>query len=98
MKLFTVGPVACYPEVLEAMGMQMVSHRSAEYKKLHVETVEMLQKLLETENEVFLFSSTGSGFMEASIRNCVNKKNVMLYIWSLWQTFCRDRSVQRKTS
>ena len=74
LKLFTAGPVACYPEVLEAMGMQMVSHRSAEYKKLHVETVEMLQKLLETENEVFLFSSTGSGFMEASIRNCVNKK------------------------
>ena len=74
LKLFTAGPVACYPEVLQAMGMQMISHRSAEYKKLHIETVEMLQKLLETENEVFLFSSTGSGFMEASVRNCVNKK------------------------
>ena len=74
LKLFTVGPVACYPEVLEAMGQQMVSHRSEEYKKLHVETVEMLQRFLETKNEVFLFSSTGSGFMEASVRNCVNKK------------------------
>ena len=74
LKLFTVGPVACYPQVLEAMGQQMVSHRSEEYKKLHVETVEMLQRFLETENEVFLFSSTGSGFMEASVRNCVNKK------------------------
>jgi len=52
----------------------MVSHRSEEYKNLHVETVEMLQRFLETENEVFLFSSTGSGFMEASVRNCVNKK------------------------
>jgi len=74
LKLFTVGPVACYPEVLEAMGMQMVSHRSEEYKNLHVETVELLQRFLGTENEVFLFSSTGSGFMEASVRNCVNKK------------------------
>ena len=74
LKLFTVGPVSCYPEVLEAMGHQMVSHRSQEYKNLHVETVEMLQRFLETENEVFLFSSTGSGFMEASVRNCVNKK------------------------
>jgi len=74
LKLFTVGPVACYPEVLEAMGNQMVSHRSDEYKKLHVETVEMLQQFLETKNEVFLFSSTGTGFMEASVRNCVNKK------------------------
>ena len=74
LKLFTAGPVACYPQVLKAMGMQMVSHRSAEYKQLHVETVAMLQKFLDTKNEVFLFSSTGSGFMEASVRNCVTKK------------------------
>lgn len=74
MKLFTVGPVACYPEVLEEMKRQMFSHRSEEYKKLHRETVELLQKLLETENQVFLFSSTGTGFMEASVRNCVDKK------------------------
>jgi aspartate aminotransferase-like enzyme len=74
VKLFTVGPVACYPQVLEAMGQQMVSHRSDEYKKLHVETVEMLQRFLETKSEVFLFSSTGSGFMEASVRNCVREK------------------------
>lgn len=73
MRLFTVGPVACYPEVLKAMGKQMFSHRSQEYKQLHAETVELLQNFLETENEVFLFSSTGSGFMEASVRNCVQK-------------------------
>jgi aspartate aminotransferase-like enzyme len=74
LRLFTVGPVACYPEVLEEMGQQMFSHRSLEYKRLHSETVELLQWFLETENEVFLFSSTGSGFMEASVRNCVNKQ------------------------
>ncbi|UCH70002.1 MAG: alanine--glyoxylate aminotransferase family protein [Candidatus Bathyarchaeota archaeon] len=74
MKLFTVGPVACYPEVLDEMKRQMFSHRSEEYKKLHRETVEMLQSFLETKNQVFLFSSTGTGFMEASVRNCVEKK------------------------
>jgi len=73
MKLFTVGPVACYPEVLEEMKRQMFSHRSEEYKKLHRETVELLQKLMETESQVFLFSSTGTGFMEASVRNCVDE-------------------------
>lgn len=87
LKLFTVGPVACYPEVLEAMSHQMVSHRSDEYKKLHVETVEMLQRFLETENEVFLFSSTGSGFMEASVRNCVNKKMLCCVCGSFGKRF-----------
>lgn len=69
-----VGPVACYPEVLEAMGHQMYSHRSKEYFELHYETVKQLQNFLETKNEIFLFSSTGTGFMEASVRNCVRKK------------------------
>jgi len=87
LKLFTVGPVACYPQVLEAMGQQMVSHRSEEYKKLHVETVELLQRFLGTENEVFLFSSTGSGFMEASVRNCVNKKMLCCVCGSFGKRF-----------
>jgi len=52
----------------------MISHRSKEYRTLHTETVEMLQRFLGTKSEVFLFSSTGTGFMEASVRNCVNKK------------------------
>jgi len=74
MKLFTVGPVACYPEVLETMGQQMYSHRSKEYLSLHYETVRLLQEFIATKNEIFLFSSTGTGFMEASVRNCVRRK------------------------
>jgi aspartate aminotransferase-like enzyme len=87
MKLFTVGPVACYPEVLKTMGMQMVSHRSKEYQKIHYETVEMLQKYLETEYPVFLFSATGTGFMEAAVRNCVNRKMIVCVNGSFGERF-----------
>ena len=52
----------------------MYSHRSKEYFALHYETVRLLQDFISTKNEVFLFSSTGTGFMEASVRNCVRKK------------------------
>jgi aspartate aminotransferase-like enzyme len=74
MKLFTVGPVACRPEVLAEMAKQMYSHRSEDYKALHRQTVEQLQKFLETDNKVFLFPSSGSGVMEATVRNCVERK------------------------
>ena len=87
MKLFTVGPVACYPEVLEAMGRQMVSHRSKEYLELHYETVRLLQDFISTKNQVFLFSSTGTGFMEASVRNCVRKKIVCCINGSFGERF-----------
>jgi aspartate aminotransferase-like enzyme len=52
----------------------MYSHRSKEYFALHYETVRLLQDFISTKNEIFLFSSTGTGFMEASVRNCVRKK------------------------
>jgi len=87
MKLFTVGPVACYPEVLEAMGMQMMSHRSQEYIDMHFETVEMLQEFIETGSPVFLFSSTGTGFMEAAVRNCVREKLVVCVNGSFGERF-----------
>jgi aspartate aminotransferase-like enzyme len=56
------------------MGHQMYSHRSKEYFTLHYETIKLLQDFISTKNEIFLFSSTGTGFMEASVRNCVRKK------------------------
>lgn len=74
MKLFTVGPVACRPEVLEEMKRQMFSHRSEEYRELHRETVRRLREFLETKNKAFLFPSSGSGVMEGTVRNCVERK------------------------
>ena len=74
MKLFTVGPVACRPEVLAEMGRQMFSHRSEEYRVIHRQAVERLQRFLETKNQVFLFPSSGSGVMEGTVRNCVERR------------------------
>lgn len=74
MKLFTVGPVACRPEILAEMGRQMYSHRSEEYKVIHQQTVKRLGEFLETKNQVFLFPGSGSGVMEGTVRNCVEKK------------------------
>ena len=74
----------------------MVSHRSSEYKKLHIETVEMLQQFIATQNEVFLFSSTGSGFMEASVLNCVNKKMLSCVCGSFGERFAETGTANGK--
>jgi len=73
LKLFTAGPVACFPEVLEAMSFQMFSHRSKEYRDLHRDTVKRLEAFLEARRgTVLLFPSSGTGVMEASVRNFVS--------------------------
>ncbi|MEM4570368.1 MAG: alanine--glyoxylate aminotransferase family protein [Desulfurococcaceae archaeon] len=79
LKLFTAGPVACFPEVLEIMKVQMLSHRSAEYRSLHRDTVERLAEFLEArKSTVLLIPASGTGFMEASIRNAVSPKGKVL--------------------
>ena len=35
-KLFTAGPVACFPEVLEIMKVQMFSHRAKAVSYTHL--------------------------------------------------------------
>lgn len=74
MKLFTVGPVACHPEILEEMSTQMFSHRSERYRELQRDTISRLKDFLETDDEVFLYPSSGSGVMESTVRNCVKDK------------------------
>lgn len=78
-KLFTAGPVACFPEVLKIMSVQMFSHRAKEYKMIHRDTVKRLTEFLEVDKgEVLLFPSSGTGVMEASIRNAVSPKGKVL--------------------
>ncbi len=78
-KLFTAGPVACFPEVLKIMNVQMFSHRSKEYKTIHMDTVNRLTQLLDAEkSEVLLFPNSGTGIMEASIRNSVPRGGKVL--------------------
>jgi len=78
-KLFTAGPVACFPEVLAIMAVQMFSHRSDEYKQVHVDTLERLKNFLEAEKgEIILFPSSGSGFMESAVRNTVPRGGKVL--------------------
>ncbi len=55
----------------------MVSHRSKEYVSMHYETVKQMQEMLETKNSVYLFSSSGTGFMEAAVKNCVAEKMIV---------------------
>lgn len=78
-KLFTAGPVACFPEVLAIMSVQMFSHRSAEAKAVHVDTLNRLKAFLEADKgEIILFPSSGTGFMEAAVRNTIPRGGKVL--------------------
>jgi len=76
-KLFIPGPTHVDDEVLEAMAMPMIGHRDALYSDLHGDVVGKLKKFLSTDNRIYLSTSSSTGMMEGSIRNCVKNKSLM---------------------
>ncbi|MBN2138862.1 MAG: alanine--glyoxylate aminotransferase family protein [Sedimentisphaerales bacterium] len=70
-RLFIPGPVKVSADVLEQLARPTLGHRGKEYAQLHAETAEMLKKILFTEQNVFISTSSASGIWEAAIRNCV---------------------------
>ncbi len=66
------GPTPLPPEVIAALTTPMISHRSSEYVELHRETVGMVQQFFQTKNDLFLFTCSGTGMMEASVVNTLS--------------------------
>ncbi len=77
-KLFIPGPTHVRDEVLQAMAAPMIGHRFKEYSELQAAATSKVQKLLYTENPVFLFTSASSGVMEGAARNCVREGKKVL--------------------
>ncbi|MFW6082463.1 MAG: pyridoxal-phosphate-dependent aminotransferase family protein, partial [Chloroflexota bacterium] len=99
-KLFTPGPTHVRERVLEAQAAPIVHHRAPEYSALQKDVTEKLQKLLYTEQRVYLFTSSSTGVMEGSIRQATNKKilNTVCGAFSeRWHTICEDNGVPSDT-
>jgi aspartate aminotransferase-like enzyme len=74
------GPTPLPPEVAEALTTPMISHRGSEYVTLHNETVAMAKAFFQTKNDLFLFTSSGTGMMEAAIVNTLSFGDAVLAV------------------
>lgn len=73
-KLFIPGPVDVREDVLLKMATPQISHRGKEASALQRSISEKLKKVMYTENEILLSTSSGSGLMEGAIRSCTRKR------------------------
>jgi aspartate aminotransferase-like enzyme len=65
----TPGPTAVPPAVLQAQGSPLVYHRGPGYGDLLREVTDGLKSLLKTESDVVVFTSSGTGGLEAAVAN-----------------------------
>lgn len=73
-KLFIPGPTHVRDEILQAQAVPMIGHRAKEYSDLQAEVTPKLQKLLYTEQRVYMFAASSTGVMEGSVRQASTKK------------------------
>ena len=73
-KLFIPGPTHVREKILEAQAAPMIGHRSQEYADLQAAVTPKLQEMLYTEQRVYLYTSSSTGVMEASVRQASTKK------------------------
>lgn len=71
-RILTAGPTPVPDFVLSAMSSSVYYHRGPEFAAIMEETRVMLKKLFGTQEEVMIFSGTGTLAMEGAIQNFFN--------------------------
>jgi len=63
------GPTPVPPEVLQSMAMPIIHHRSPDFMPILESAKEGLKWLYQTENDVLILASTGTGGMVGAVNN-----------------------------
>ncbi len=75
--LMIPGPVMLHPRVLNAMSRQMINHRDKAFSDMYDECRSTLQNILNTKNDTYVLTGSGSCSMEAAISNLVKGDKVV---------------------
>jgi aspartate aminotransferase-like enzyme len=79
-RLFTPGPTPLLPAAQTAMASYGAHHRTAEFRALFTRVLADLKEFIGTKNDVLVLSSSGTGFMEASVSNLTSPGDRVLVL------------------
>lgn len=75
------GPTPLPDQVRQAVSRQMISHRGGDYEAIHSRAVAGVKQFLQTENEVFLLTSSGMGGLETALVNFFSPGDKILSLY-----------------
>jgi serine---pyruvate transaminase len=70
--LLTPGPTPVPPEVLAVLAQPVIHHRGPDFKQAYGRCLERLREVCRTENDVLLFTASGTGAFESAVANLVS--------------------------
>ena len=79
-KLFLMipGPTPVPESVLQATAKHPIGHRSSEFSAILKQVFEDLKWFFQTKNDVFIFTASGTGAMDAALSNLINEGDKVL--------------------
>src|SRR5437660_1047337 len=79
-RLFTPGPTQLLPSAQLAMAGATMHHRTADFRALYGKVLASLRTFIGTHNDVILFTSSGTGAMEAAVSNLTSPGDKVLVL------------------
>ena len=78
--LMTPGPTPVPEDIRNEMAKPIIHHRTKEYQAIFKDVTEGLKKIFKTSGDVFTFTSSGTGAMEASIVNVLSPGDKIIVV------------------
>ncbi|MFH1269443.1 MAG: alanine--glyoxylate aminotransferase family protein [Candidatus Omnitrophota bacterium] len=93
--LLTPGPTPLPPEVCEAMARPIIHHRTPQFQAVLKEAAEGLKYIYQTNGDVFILASSGTGAMEAAVVNLLSPGDTAITIQGgkfgeRWTELCKS--------
>src|SRR5690349_24636640 len=79
-RLFTPGPTQLLPTAQLAMAAATMHHRTAEFRALYTKVLADLKTFIGTQNDVIMFTASGTGAMEAAVANLTSPGDKVLVV------------------
>jgi len=96
--LLTPGPTPIPPQVYAALSRPIIHHRTPQFQAILKEAYEGLKYVFQTENDVYIFASSGTGAMEAAVANLCSPQETAITIETgkfgeRWTQLCQTYGV-----
>jgi len=78
--LLAPGPTPVPPEALAASAAPIIHHRGPDFRELMLRTLARLRAVCRTENDVLLFTASGSGAFESALVNLLSPGDRILIV------------------
>jgi aspartate aminotransferase-like enzyme len=78
--LLTPGPTPVPPEVLAELAKPVIHHRERDYREIYEQCLVRLQEVYRTQNDVLMYTTSGTGAFESAVANLTSPGERQLVI------------------